>query len=423
MADHKNTSVYVAAGREESRVNDRVMKLFSLRDSFHAITLVTPGKKISTPERLSVPPVIGVTGILRVLGLNSLKKAIDRYLYFPSLDIRFVWAVKRPLFARLRADLDAGRTAVVILTFPPHALGTLAAAVKKSFPDVRVVLDWQDLWSFDPNYFERSPELFRPKIYRWEQEFIESADLHLATNKRAAEILKTRYGAPPEKVSYIEHHYHPDDLVRNDSQAGQSDSPGSKEGPVRLAFMGTLDKPPRVPGRKLLEVIEQVNEIERRVEFHVYGTMPSLSPAEFQRAEDSGIVFHGLVSHEEATQALLDYDVLVLLLADMPNSRIVLSIKLPHYLLADKPILAIVPKDSAIADVIDATGAGKVVDTAERSVGSWQDELVELLVDGAAMSTLDSNRLQSAIDSYHWNKIAPRWMDAITGENTWSEEQ
>ena len=417
MADYKNTSVYIAAGRDESRVNDRVMKLLSMRDRFHAFTLVTPGKKISTAEQLRVPPVIGFTGILRILKLNTLKKAIDRYLYFPSLSIRFVWAVKRPLLARLREDRKAGRTSVVILTFPPHALGRLGMAIKKSFPQVRVILDWQDLWSFDPNYFERSPKLLRNRILLWEREFIEVADLHLVTNKRAAEILVSRYAAPREKVSYIEHHYHPDDL-----QSEISDVSCSKAGPVRLAFMGTLDKPPRVPGRELLEVIDRVNQFKRHVELHVYGTIPSLSPSEIQYMEDSGIFFHGLVSHEEATQAMLEYDVLMLLLADMPNSRIVLSIKLPHYLLADKPVLAIVPKDSAIADVIDATGAGLVVDSSANADEEWQERLAELLVDSQRMSRLGSERIPDAVEAYHWDKIAPRWMEAITGDNTWSKE-
>ena len=422
MADHKKISVYVAAGRDESRVNDRVMKLLSLREHFHAVTLVTPGQKISTREQLRVPRVIGITGILRVLGLNALKKAVDRYLYFPSLDIRFVWAVKRPLLARLRADLDEGLTPVVVLTFPPHALGRLGAAIKQQFPEIRVVLDWQDLWSFDPNYFERSPKLFRPRIYRWERSFIETADLHLATNKRAAEVLVGRYGAPQKNVSYIEHHYHPDDLLPDDSQIPKPETNISEERPIRLAFMGTLDKPPRVPGRNLLEVIEQVNKTKRHLELHVYGNLPAMSATEFQLAEDRGIVFHGLVSHAEATQALLNYDVLVLLLADMPNSRIVLSIKLPHYLLADKPILAIVPKDSAIADVIDATGAGKIIDSSEQAVEPWQEVLAKLFVDEKRMSELDSKRLADAVEAYHWDEIAPRWMDAITGDNSWSEE-
>ena len=415
MAESQNISVYAVAGREESRVNDRVIKLLSLRDQFHAVTLVTPGSKTSNAERLRVPPVVGVTGILRVLGLKSLKAAIDRYLYFPSLDIRFVWALRRPLLARLRDDLSAGRKVVVVLTFPSHALGRLAIYIKKQLPNVRVVLDWQDLWSYDPNYFERSPRLYRARIHRWEQQFIASADLHLTTNKRAAEVLINRYQAPAESVDYIEHHFHPDDLgLTGDRVAADSDA--VKTGPVRLAFMGTLDKPPRVPGQELLQVLRRVNATDRQVEFHVYGNPPTMTSIQRQEAADHGIVFHGLVSHEEATRALLDYEVLVVLLADMPNSRVVLSIKLPHYLLANRPVLAIVPQDSAIADVIAATGAGRVISSSPSEHSDWQTVVANLLADQQQLRRLDADRSQAAVDAYHWDNIAPRWVAAITGE-------
>jgi len=412
MIDPQNTSVYLVAGREESRVNDRVIKLLFLRERFHAVTLVTPGSKVSNPTRLRVPPAVGLTGILRVFGLNQLKEAIDRYLYFPSLDIRFVWALKKPLLERLRVDLEACRQPVVVLTFPPHALGGLAAQIKRKYPAVRVVLDWQDLWSFDPNYAERSPSLYKKRIRRWEQKFIASADLHLATNERAAEVLIKRYHAPEKRVSYIEHHFHPDDLRSGNKHT----LPIKKTGPVRLVFMGTLDKPPRVPGRELLNVVREVNANTQHVELHVYGGLPVMTKEERQQAADQGIVFHGLVTHEEATRALANYDVLILLLADMPNSRAVLSIKLPHYLLAKKPILAIVPRDSAIADVVEKTRAGSVIDTSLREAGSWQTELLETLPDKGRLLNLDSNRSQSAIDTYHWKNIAPRWVSAITGK-------
>ena len=417
MAEPNNTNVYVVAGREESRVNDRVIKILSLRGYFRSVTLVTPGSKISDEERLRVPPVVGLTGILRVLGLNGLKAKIDRYLYFPSLDIRFVWALRKPLLARLKTDLEAGREVCLVLTFPPHALGRLACEVKERLPQVRVVLDWQDLWSFDPNYAGRIPGFFQQRMQRWEREYIAAADLHLATNKRAAEVLVEHYGASPEQVGHIEHHFHPLDLI-----AGEGTVPvATHQAPVRLAFMGTLDKPPRVPGRELLEVLGRVNKTKRHVELHVYGHIPVMTAGEREQAVDQGIVFHGLVSHEEATRAMLSYDVLVLLLADMPNSRVVLSIKLPHYLLVDKPILAVVPGDSAIADVIAATGAGYVIDSSKDARATWQSELAAVLADEQRLRSLDVNRSQAAVDTFHWDKIEPRWQAAIAGEQSVGE--
>jgi len=420
-----NTAVYVVAGRPVERVNDRVNKLLSLRDLFSSITLVTPGPVVDSPEHLCVPPRVNPTGILRLLGAVRVKAIVDKYLHFPSNDRLFVRAIEGVLFARIAKDLDLGRQATVLLTFPPHALGMLAERIKRRFPSARVVLDWQDLWSFDANYLNRSPKVFRGRVDRMEQAFYQAGDLHLTTNRRAADIIAERYAVPRAKIGYVEHHYHPADLagialspLRTGPEVGQS-----LPRPLRLGFLGTLDKPPRVPGRELIAAVCSINlhghapsmsvgqQSQNLVELHVYGDIPNYSEAQRAELSTQGVEFYGRVTHEEGTRAMANYDALVVLLADLPNSAVVMSIKLPHYLQLERPIIAIVPQHSAIADVIDETKAGVVVN----SGGDWSDQLAQLLANGSFIADVERRRQQQAVERYHWDNLKPRWVSYLLG--------
>ena len=74
------------------------------------------------------------------------------------------------------------------------------------------------------------------------------------------------------------------------------------------------------------------------------------------------------------------------------------------------------PKNSAIADVITKTGAGRVVDSSAGNGANWPAALVDLLTDESQLRSMASNRSEQAIDEYHWDNIAPRWVAAILGD-------
>ena len=94
-----------------------------------------------------------------------------------------------------------------------------------------------------------------------------------------------------------------------------------------------------------------------------------------QRLARDGTLLHGRTSHSEGIALLSQYDFLLLLLADLPNSRAVMSIKLPHYLLVGRPIIAVVPEQSAVADVVRETGTGVVI----AAESDWADQLQSVL--------------------------------------------
>lgn len=72
------------------------------------------------------------------------------------------------------------------------------------------------------------------------------------------------------------------------------------------------------------------------------------------------VLSRGYVSHAEAVDEMVSADVLLLVLGPEAASADIVSAKLPEYLGARKPVLALVP-DGLAADVVRRSGAGEVV--------------------------------------------------------------
>lgn len=69
----------------------------------------------------------------------------------------------------------------------------------------------------------------------------------------------------------------------------------------------------------------------------------------------------GFVAHEQAVEAMLVADVLLLVIGPEPESRQILTSKLPEYFAAGRPVLALVPPDGVAADFVRRAGNGAVV--------------------------------------------------------------
>jgi glycosyltransferase involved in cell wall biosynthesis len=179
--------------------------------------------------------------------------------------------------------------------------------------------------------------------------------------------------------------------------------------PVKIGFLGTLFKPPRVPGELMHEALRDINKSGSRAELHVHGNVPrTATKAWIKRLREDGLIFHGRSSHRDSVRELLQYDYLLLLLADLPNSKVVMSIKLPHYLLIGIPIIAVVPQPSAVADIIRETGAGYVVPIN----ADWQSKFIEIIRTPASHLSLPRN--EKAIHAYSWDELSTRWIQALS---------
>ncbi len=401
--------VYVVVGQKRESINDRVAKILTLRSSFDKMILVSVGNGHVNDENIMIKPFPNPFGILRLMGLQKLKKNLDKYFFFPSRNILYVKAVQKKLKKNILNDLKKGKKVSLLTCLPPHDLALIGLFIKRQFPETYWIVDWQDLWSYDENYFQRVPQLYRERLLRLEKEVLDNCDMNVTTNLSAKEVLEKRYDAPSRSVVSINHHFYREDLLESTVEVDHF-SEDKKNRIVRIGFLGTLFKPPRVPGAKVLKAIDCVIDSGINIELHVYGGASEDARKSLKRLRNEGVCLHGKTSHIESLRRIARCDFLFLVLADLPNCRAVMSIKLPHYLLLERPILAIVPERSAVADVIRETGSGYVIPAG----CDWGHGLKKVLQDYLNGKNLPE-RNNKAIEAYSWENISKQWMEVFSG--------
>ena len=401
--------VYVVVGQKRESINDRVAKILTLRSSFDKMILVSVGNGHVNDENIMIKPFPNPFGILRLMGLQKLKKNLDKYFFFPSRNILYVKAVQKKLKKNILNDLKKGKKVSLLTCLPPHDLALIGLFIKRQFPETYWIVDWQDLWSYDENYFQRVPQLYRERLLRLEKEVLDNCDMNVTTNLSAKEVLEKRYDAPSWSVVSINHHFYREDLLESAVEVDHF-SEDKKNCIVRIGFLGTLFKPPRVPGAKVLKAIDCVIDSGINIELHVYGGATEDAKKSLKHLRNNAVYLHGRTSHIESLRRISRCDFLFLVLADLPNCRAVMSIKLPHYLLLERPILAIVPKRSDVAEIIRETGSGYVIPAG----CDWGHGLKKVLQDYLNGKKLPE-RNERTIEEYSWENISKQWMEVFSG--------
>ncbi|HEB63426.1 MAG TPA: hypothetical protein ENJ07_02990 [Gammaproteobacteria bacterium] len=402
-------AVYIVASQQRHEVNERVNRIFTLKDHFSKMVLVCPTKGQAGKECLNISPYTNPTGILRLLGLNKLKKFIDQQIFFPSTSILYVAAAKKKLCNQIQRDLAQGLEVCLITCAPNHALCLLGLYLKRQFPAIKWIMDWQDLWSLDKNYASRTPRWQQKRLLRTESEVFTRADINITTNQYAKKVLETQFNVPPNKVIAITHPFHNEDLLKDCDTKIKITKATPKT--ITIGFLGNLFKAPKVPGEKVLEAIEHCKISGVNIELHICGGLPESitdNPEIYQ--QKYGLQFHGSFDHTTSLSIIAQCDFMLLVLEDLPVSKTIVHAKLPHYLLTGKPILAIAPSQSAIADIIQETGSGYLIKAEEH----WGEQLQNILQQ--LNNTPPPERDEAAIQNYSWDHIKVQWLDAIDRE-------
>lgn len=401
----KNKVVYVVTQQKSSLnpVNERVGGIASLKDEFAKLYIVKQGDFNEDVNGFyMVKAYMNPSGLLRYLKLFGLKNKLDSLLYFPTPTILYVRAVIRKLRQSIEADIKNQLDISLVTSVPPHDLCMIGLELKKEFPQIRWIMDWQDLWSYDEVYLEKTRPKARQRLVQVEEDAVRSCDMNVTTNKRARNVLVEKYDIGFDKVRSIYHHY--SEKQKDALDCPYTDFSKQHKGPIKIGFLGNMFKMPKVPGDRVVSMVKNMRSKGRDVELHIYGDM-SNAATEYA---DQGIIFHDRTTHFESLKNISECDFLLLLLENLPNSKVILHQKLPHYLLLNKPIIAIVPDESAVADAIEETGAGFVVPV----VDDWEQGITKI-TDDFRNGRLTVERKEDGIAQYSWSETRKSWLEVL----------
>jgi glycosyltransferase involved in cell wall biosynthesis len=405
LGNKKDRIVYIL-NIDQNKIKLREKMILTLRESFAKMILVTQKGNVVNDDHIVVGAYPNPLGLLRILGFNRLKEKLERYLYFPSRLIFFITPAIRKLKKSVHKDIEEGEKVTLITPLPPHSLSMVGLALKKEIPEINWVVDWQDLWSYDEYYFNKVPKFYKKKVLKIEKEIMMNCNINVTTNPQAKDVLESQYHVSPDRVVSICHSFYRPDISSIEQFASHSDYKGSGE--IKIGFLGNLFKLPKVPGFRVVESIHNVNKSGMKVRLHIFGDISAIAKKVADQSKDGRIVLHPPTSHEESLKRISDCDFLLLTLSDLPNCHVIMHGKLSHYLLLNRPIIAMVPGKSAVADIIRETGSGYVIGTDS----DWGHELERVLRNHAEGQNLPI-RNEYEIEKYSWSKISEKWFNII----------
>ena len=389
--------------------NYRMRLIYSLKEHYPKMFLVSTNHKGGNNQGITIPGIYhNPLGILNKIGLDRVQIVLGKYLYFPSPRKRYIKAAQRKLTKIIQRDIDQGCQVCIINSLPHHDIGLVGLYLKKKFPSVKWIVDWRDLWSYDDKYFKSFAPIYRNKLTCLEREIFDICDLNVTTNDFAKEVLVTKYNVPADNIVSIEHAFSREDIeCQSDSTADSKYKSGDA---INIGFLGVLSKPPKVSIIKVLNAIKSVKMSGIDVALNVYGDSEAETRAIINKSFSDVAVLHERRSHKESLKKVACSDFLLLALEDLPNCHIINLAKLPHYLMLGKPILAMVPEKSFVANVIRETNTGFVIPPDENGVKKLISILRKYKESGIYLKINED-----VVERYSWARISQKWIDAING--------
>ncbi|MCK0130657.1 glycosyltransferase [Flavobacteriaceae bacterium F08102] len=239
---------------------------------------------------------------------------------------------------------------LVISSGPPHSLHLIGQKLKENL-GVKWIADFRDPWT-QIDYFHQLPLSKRAleKHQYLEKGVLQTADRVLVVG----DYMKEQYLPFTDKIDVITNGF--DDIhLGRDLVLDTSFS---------LVHIGMLnaDRDPISLWKALQALCKKETDFAENFSVKLIG---KIAPEVVYSIKRYGLMPYvtiiPYVTHQEALRLQRQAQVLILAVNNVPSAKGIITGKVFEYLQAQRPILAIAPKDGDLAEIIENTGAGAVV--------------------------------------------------------------
>lgn len=267
-------------------------------------------------------------------------------------DPRIFWV--NPSVRFLKKYLKENPVDVVVTTGPPHSLHLIGLKLKRKLK-VRWLADFRDPWTNIDFYGELHLSRLADYIHhKLERKVISNADVVTVVSNQ----IKNDFGLIGKgKIEVITNGFDDDDWL--DSRSTQQDSNFS------IVYAGTLTatRNPIVLWPVLRQLCTELPEFSNKLKIKIAGQVDA---AVLKSIEDSKLIDHcillGQLSHKDVIKLQLEAQVLLLVVNNTPNARGIVTGKFFEYLAAGRRIITVGPSNGDLAEMLELTGTGDVVD-------------------------------------------------------------
>jgi len=272
-------------------------------------------------------------------------------LFIP--DARVFWV--KPSVSYLEKYIRENNIDTIITSGPPHSLHLIGLELKQKL-NVKWFADFRDPWTTIG--YHKSLRLSNYAIKKHkvlEHQVLNSADTIIVTSKTT----KTEFEAITSKpIAVITNGY-------DDENVGKQ----ILDTKFSLAHIGSFlsERNPSILWESLVELINEIPDFKMHLEIKLIGAVSQEVLENISQFGLNSYLYNlGYVSHAEAIAHQRKSQVLLLIEIDSEDTKSIIPGKLFEYMVSNRPIIAIGPKDSDFAEIITNTNTGVFLDYSEK---------------------------------------------------------
>jgi glycosyltransferase involved in cell wall biosynthesis len=264
-------------------------------------------------------------------------------LFIP--DARFFWV--KPSVTYLKKYIEENNIDTIVTSGPPHSLHLIGLQLKKEL-NLKWFADFRDPWTTIGYHKALKLSSYAEKKHKaLEKEVLNSADTIIVTSKTT----KTEFQALTSK---------PIEVITNgyDVEIIEKQPLDDK---FTLAHIGSFlsERNPMILWQALHELVTENADFKNDFRLKLIGaTSQEVLDAISEFKLTDYVQNLGYISHHEAVEHQKKSQVLLLIEINSEDTKSIIPGKLFEYMVSDRPIIAIGPKDSDFAEIIASTNTG-----------------------------------------------------------------
>ena len=279
--------------------------------------------------------------------VQKFKNYIRANFFIP--DAKMFWI--RPSVKKIEKYLKTNPVDFIITTGPPHSVHIIGKKVKEK-TGIKWLADFRDPWT-EIDYFHHLPltKKSKSKHHLLEKEVLSQADIVTVVSK----TMKQNFDKFNSNCIVITNGYDDESIEKKPEM----------DKPFTLSHIGMInaDRNPVMLWEVLAELIENNEEFEAQLQINLVGHIADEVRNSIREYELERFVNYTKYIPNHAVGAFqLKSQVLLLLVNKVPSAKNIITGKVYEYLRSHRPILAIAPIDGDLAEIIDDTQSGLVID-------------------------------------------------------------
>ena len=260
-------------------------------------------------------------------------------------DARFLWV--KPSIHYLKKYIEENQIDTIVTSGPPHSLHLIGLQLKKEL-GVKWFADFRDPWTTIGYHKALKLSSYAEKKHKdLEKEVLNSADTIIVTSKTT----KAEFQAITSK---------PIEVITNGYDVEKVTKKPLDE-KFTLAHIGSFlsDRNPKILWQAIQELTKENMDFKNDFQLKLLGATSQEVLDTINEFQLGDFVLNlGYVSHQEAVEHQRKSQVLLLIEINSEDTKSIIPGKVFEYIVSERPIVAIGPKDSDFAEIITSTNTG-----------------------------------------------------------------